>query len=119
MPASSSLPVKTERVDPTAGGDTGDVLAYCRPLRPRRIQGYGRSCGLPRRLVDELLAPLKEAQLCDIVGSPSSLAGGYRYTFTDRGRLRAEEALARCRAGSLVSARQEGKEGEGRTTCWI
>ena len=56
-----------------------------------------RTVALPARLLDALLATLKEGQLCETISSPDLLPGKYRYRLTDMGRRRAEEALARCR----------------------
>ena len=56
-----------------------------------------RTVALPARLLDGLLASLKEGQLCETIGSADLLPGKYRYRLTDLGRRRAEEALARCR----------------------
>jgi predicted ATPase with chaperone activity len=70
------------------------LLHYAETARANQIS---QRVGLPLRLVDELLAALKEAKLCELIGSPTSLTSGYRYALTDKGRLRAEEALARCR----------------------
>jgi len=56
-----------------------------------------RTVALPSRLLDSLLASLKEGQLCETISSPDLLPGTYRYRLTDMGRRRAEEALARCR----------------------
>jgi len=56
-----------------------------------------RTVALPSRLLDGLLASLKEGQLCETISSPDLLPGTYRYRLTDMGRRRAEEALARCR----------------------
>ena len=56
-----------------------------------------RTVALPSRLLDGLLASLKEAQFCETISSADLLPGKYRYRLTDMGRRRAEEALARCR----------------------
>ena len=56
-----------------------------------------RTVALPARLLDGLLASLKEGQLCETISSANLLPGKYRYRLTDMGRHRAEEALARCR----------------------
>ena len=56
-----------------------------------------RTVALPSRLLDGLLASLKEGQLCETIGAADLLPGKYRYRLTDLGRRRAEEALARCR----------------------
>jgi hypothetical protein len=56
-----------------------------------------RTIALPSRLLDGLLASLKEGQLCETISSPDLLPGTYRYRLTDLGRHRAEEALTRCR----------------------
>jgi hypothetical protein len=56
-----------------------------------------RTIALPWRLLDSMLATLKEAQLCETISSADLLPGKYRYRLTDMGRRRAEEALARCR----------------------
>jgi hypothetical protein len=56
-----------------------------------------RTIALPSRLLDPLLATLREAQLCETISSADLLPGKYRYRLTDMGRRRAEEALARCR----------------------
>jgi hypothetical protein len=56
-----------------------------------------RTVALPIRLVEGLLASLKEGQLCETISSADLLPGKYRYRLTDAGRRRAEEALARCR----------------------
>jgi hypothetical protein len=56
-----------------------------------------RTVALPARLLDSLLASLKEGQLCETISSPDLLPGAFRYRLTDLGRRRAEEALARCR----------------------
>jgi len=122
MLASSSGTVEDERVDrgSTAQRDTGSVLTF--PPAPATVEETGLSpkflmelvlkmlhyaetaradhislrLGLSPRLVDELLAALKEGQLCESLGSPRWLTGGYRYALTNKGRLRAEEALAHC-----------------------
>jgi len=123
MLASASSTLEDKQVDREAAAqrDTGSVLTF--PAAPATVEETGLSptflmelilklihyaeiakanqisqrAGLPLRLVDELLAALKERKLCELVGSPTSLTSGYRYALTDNGRLKAEEALARCR----------------------
>jgi hypothetical protein len=56
-----------------------------------------RTVALPARLLDGMLASLREGQLCETIGAADLLPGKYRYRLTDLGRRRAEEALARCR----------------------
>jgi len=122
MLAASSGTVEDEQVGREAATqrDTDSVLTF--PAAPATVEETGLSpkflmelvlkmlhyaetaradhisprLGLSPRLVDELLAALKEGQLCESLGSPRWLTGGYRYTLTDKGRLRAEEALAHC-----------------------
>ena len=70
-----------------------------------------RTVALPSRLVDGLLASLKEGQLCETISSPNLLPGTYQYRLTDMGRRRAEEALARCRyAGPAPVTLEEYEE---------
>ena len=78
------------------------VLRQIHYAETARADHVSRRTGLPIRLVDELLAALKDSKLCELVGSPTSLTSGYRYALTDKGRLRAEEALARCRYAGAV-----------------
>jgi predicted ATPase with chaperone activity len=123
MLASASSTAEDKQVDreATAQRDTDSVFTF--PAAPATVEETGLSptflmelvlklihyaeiaranqiserAGLPLRLVDELLNALKERKLCELVGSPTSLTSGYRYALTDNGRLKAEEALARCR----------------------
>ena len=73
-----------------------------------------RTVALPSRLLDGLLASLKDGQLCESISSADLMPGAYRYRLTDLGRRRAEEALARCRyAGPApVTLEQYGEMAE-------
>ena len=62
------------------------VLKMLHYAETARADHISRRLGLSPRLVDELLAALKEGQLCESLGSPSSLTGGYRYTLTNKGQ---------------------------------
>lgn len=73
------------------------ALKHIHYAETARADHFSRRLGLPIRLVDELLAALKESKFCELVGTPTSLTSGYRYALTDKGRLKAEEALVRCR----------------------
>src|SRR6266545_2835370 len=54
-----------------------------------------RVVGLPTRQVVELLDALKSDRMCEIIGgSTYDLSSTYRFRLTDKGRARAEEALA-------------------------
>lgn len=57
---------------------------------------------LPKPLVDQILTLLKEQQLCEIIGSAGLLPGSYLHRITEKGRLRAEEALQRSRYAGAV-----------------
>jgi hypothetical protein len=58
-----------------------------------------RVMGLPAKLVEALLESLKSDRLCEIVGGGSTydLTTNYRFRLTERGEVRAEQALERCR----------------------
>jgi len=57
-----------------------------------------RVVGLPTRHVVELLDALKSERLCEIIGgSTYDLSSTYRFRLTEKGNVRAEEALERCR----------------------
>lgn len=94
------------------------VLKLLHYAEVARADQVSRRVGLPLRLADELLAGLKEARLCELAGSPTSLSSSYRYALTDKGRLRAEEALTRCRyAGAApVTLDQYEQVVEGQAT---
>jgi len=57
-----------------------------------------RVVGLPTRIIVELLDALKSDRMCEIIGgSTYDLSSTYRFRLTEKGRARAEEALAHCR----------------------
>jgi hypothetical protein len=57
-----------------------------------------RVVGLPTRIMVELLDALKSDRMCEIIGgSTYDLSSTYRFRLTEKGRARAEEALAHCR----------------------
>ncbi len=57
-----------------------------------------RVVGLPTRHIVELLDALKSDRMCEIIGgSTYDLSSTYRFRLTEKGRARAEEALAHCR----------------------
>jgi len=58
-----------------------------------------RVLALPGRLVESLLESLKGDKLCEIVGGGSTydLSTNYRFRLTEKGEVRAEQALERCR----------------------
>jgi len=57
-----------------------------------------RVIGLPTRHIVELLDALKADRLCEIIGgSTYDLSSTYRFRLTEKGKVRAEEALERCR----------------------
>lgn len=60
-------------------------------------ENIARVAGLPTNLITELLDSLKKDHLCEIVATPGSLSGAYRYRLTDKGAERARQALERCR----------------------
>jgi hypothetical protein len=103
--ADSAAPAVLEPPAPRTLEDTGLSPSFVTELL-LKIMHYAemptaehiaRTVALPSRLLDALLATLKEAQLCETISSPDLLPGKYRYRLTDMGRRRAEEALARCR----------------------
>lgn len=53
--------------------------------------------GLPRKQVTGLLDALKTNRLCEVMSSSDDMSGNYRYRLTEKGALRAEQALERCR----------------------
>lgn len=53
--------------------------------------------GLPRKQLTGLLDALKTSHLCEVVSSSDDMSGNYRYRLTEKGMLRAEQALERCR----------------------
>ncbi len=73
------------------------ILKMIHYAETARADHISRLVALPSRLIDELFTTLKESQLCEVLASSGSMSAGYRYTLTDKGRLKAEEALARCR----------------------
>ncbi len=72
-----------------------------------------RVMALPPKLIEALLDSLKADKLCEIVGGGSTydLSTNYRFRLTEKGEIRAEQALERCRyAGAApVTIRQYQK----------
>ncbi len=103
--AGGSRPAALEPPAPRTIEDTGLSPSFLTEL-VLKIMHYAelptaehiaRTVALPSRLLDGLLASLKEGQLCENVSTPGLLPGTYCYRLTELGRHRAEEALARCR----------------------
>ncbi len=72
------------------------VIHYADTPTPDHV---ARVVGLPVKLVEALLESLKAERLCEIVGGGSTydLSTNYRFRLTEKGELRAEQALERCR----------------------
>jgi hypothetical protein len=123
MPTSSSDTVEDRRVREEAAARSNDGSVLTPPPDPASVAETGlsptfllelvlkvihyteiatvhhisRRVGLRPQLVEESVSALKRGHLCEILAEPGSLATDYRYTLSEGGRRRAEEALTRCR----------------------
>lgn len=70
------------------------IIHYAETASAARL---ARAIGLPRKQVNELLDALKTSRLCEVSGSSDGISGNLRYRLTEKGALRAEQALERCR----------------------
>lgn len=70
------------------------IIHYAEMASAARL---ARVIGLPRKQVNGLLDALKTDRLCEVVSSSDDISGNYRYRLTEKGALRAEQALERCR----------------------
>ena len=70
------------------------IIHYAETATAARL---ARVIGLPRKQVNELLDALKTSRLCEVTSSSGDISGNLRYRLTEKGALRAEQALERCR----------------------
>ncbi len=88
---------------PTNVEETGLELSFLVDLMLKTIYFYGRPSGrtlseqlcLSFPVMEELIAFLRQEQTLEIVGSVGLGEQAYQYALTERGRKKAEEALAR------------------------